>query len=333
MKLLRVGAIVSIAWFAAAALTPLTSVAIRNSSIDSTTLGATTASTVRATTITATGQPANPTPTNSSVMGWNGTNGGGETDFINDFGAGTGGFDWYATGNSTGHGWTPTAPIMSLSTLGYADASIFNGGTILARGQYGSATGFVNGAWLSWDQSLASGEMDFIAQHVSGAAGGFNWYDTSSSTTPGSAIARMDGHGNLAVATVNATTFAGALSGNASTASAFNHTPSACAAGTVVSGISSTGAPTCVNGVQSASGPGGVTGGSSFSSTTSTVSFSPGFGDNAYQASCTLVAPSDPRAVINGITIKNPTSLQVEVATMGSLAISYAAVDCILHHN
>jgi hypothetical protein len=332
MKLLRVGAIVSVAWYAAMALTPMTSVAIRNSSIDSTPLGATVASSVRSTSVTSLAAPPNPMATNSSAIGWNGTNASGETDFVNDYGASAGGFNWYFTNNAAGHTWTPNASVMSLSHSGTLSTELFNGNMVMAQGQYvGSA--FVNGAWITWDQTLANGEMDFIAEHTSGAAGGFNWYDTTSSSSPGSLIARMDSVGDMSLRSLSATAgLSGTLTGNASTASAFNHTPSACGTGQVSTGVNSAGNATCVNTVQSGSGPGGVTSSGSFSTTSSIVTLNPGYGDNGYQAVCSLTGPSDPRASIWG-TQKTATQITVLVTTVGSAAISYAGVDCMAKHN
>lgn len=287
MKLLRVGAIVSIAWFAAAALTPLTSVAIRNSSmtstaitastLDSTPIGNSSASSVRSSYLASLGTAPNPALTNSSMVGWNASGGNGETDFVNDYGTGAGGFDWYATGTSTSHSWG-SAPLMILSkTGGLAVAStILSPSTITAGLFSGPLSGNVTG-------------------NVSG----------------------------------NVT---GSLAGNASTASAFNHTPASCGTMQAMVGISATGAPTCVPIVQSASGPGGVTGSGSFSTTSSLVTLNPGYGDTGYQAACTLSGPSDPRASIWGIT-KTATQITVLVTTNGSAAISYAGVDCMAKHN
>jgi hypothetical protein len=146
---------------------------------------------------------------------------------------------------------------------------------------------------------------------------------------------RLDSSGNLTankfVGSVSGNV-TGNLNGNASTASAFATDPANCGSGQVAVGINASGVATCVNGVQSGSGPGGTTGDTSFSATTSTVTFSPGYGDANYRASCTLIAPSDPRAVIVGITSLGTSSLVVEVATMGSISISYSGIDCLLQH-
>jgi hypothetical protein len=287
MKLLRVGAIVSIAWFAAAALTPLTSVAIRNSAmtttaitastLDSTPIGNSSASSVRSTYLASFAPAPNPALINTSMVGWNASLGNGETDFVNDYGTAPGGFDWYATGTSSSHSWG-SSPLMILSkTGGLAVAStILSGSTITAPLFSGPLSGNVTG-------------------NLSG-------------------------------------TVTGSLNGNASTASAFNHTPAACGTMQAMVGISSTGAPTCVPIVQSGSGPGGVTSSGSFSTTSSIVTLSPGYGDSGYQAVCTLTGPSDPRASIWG-TVKTATAITVLVTTNGSAAISYAGVDCMAKHN
>lgn len=287
MKLLRVGAIVSIAWFAAAALTPLTSVAIRNSSmtstiitastLDSTPIGVNATSSVRGNYFSSTGAPPNPAAINTSMMGWNASLGGGETDFVNDYGAGLGGgFDWFSTGTATGHSWSSAVMVLTKTgNLGVA-GTISSPSTITAALLSGPLTGNVTG-------------------NLSG-------------------------------------TVTGSLVGNASTASAFNHTPSACGTMQAAVGISSTGVPTCVPIVQSAAGPGGVTGSGSFSTTSSIVVLSPGYADTGYQANCTLVNPSDPRANIYGIS-KTATQITVLVTTVGSAAISYAGVDCMAKHN
>ena len=291
MKLLRVGAIVSIAWFAAAALTPLTSVAIRNSSmtsttitgstLDSTAIGNSAISSVRSTYVAAmagppTGAP-NPAPIDSSLFGWNASAGGGETDFVNDFGASTGGFYWMTTSTALGHAWSTSSARMVLTP-----------------------------------------NADLIVGRNLSAAG------TITSTFSGPLTGNVSGN-----VTGNVT---GNLSGNASTSSAFDHTPAACGTMQAAVGISSTGVPTCVPIVQSGSGPGGVTGSGSFSTTSSVVTLSPGYGDTGYQAVCSLTGPSDPRASIWG-TQKTPTQITVLVTTNGSAAISYAGVDCMAKHN
>jgi hypothetical protein len=284
-NILRIGSIVGIAWFAAAALTPLTSVAIRNSAmtstsitastLDSTPIGTSSASSVRSSYFSSTATPPNPAAINTSMMGWNRL-GSGETDFVNDYGTGSGGFNWFFTGSDVGHTWA--AGVMGLSKVGnLAVAGTFSAGsTITAPSFSGPLTGNVTG-------------------NLSG-------------------------------------TVTGSLNGNASSASAFNHTPSSCGTGQVATGINSAGNSVCVNTTQSAAGPGGVTGSGSFSTTSSVAVLSPGYGDTGYQAACTLVGPTDPRASIYGIQ-KSATQITVLVTTNGSAAISYAGVDCLVKHN
>jgi hypothetical protein len=195
-----------------------------------------------------------------------------------------------------------------------------------------------NSVELGWD-ATGLGEADFVDDYGT-ASGGFNWYavggsGSSHSWTPSSPLMHLDISGNLTAAKFIGSfsgNVTGNLNGNASTASALAADPANCATGQVATGINASGVATCVNGVQSGSGPGGTTGSATYSSTTSTVTFSPGYGDANYRAACTLIAPSDPRAVIVGVTSLGTSSLVVEVATMGSVSISYSGIDCLLQH-
>ncbi len=335
-NIIRIGAIVSIAWFAAAALTPLTSVAIRNSTIDSTVIGGTTPSTVRGTTLTSNGRPTNPVAPNTSTMAWNGSNGSGETDFINDYGASYGGFNWYATGNSLSHNWG--SPVMSLSAGGTASANIFNGQMLMAISQYPAANGYANGAWLGWNQTFPNtgssfGETDFVNQHTSGSLGGFNWYDTVSATATGTQIARMDAAGNLSLRSITASAgLSGSLSGNASTASSLASAPSNCGSTTPATGIQANGNANCGSYPFSATEPGyatlpggiiiqwGVTG--TYDTGPVSVSFARTFPHSCLNATVGSVLTSASR--ISSLVSCTTTSITME--NNGSGASNYTAI-------
>lgn len=333
MKLLRVGAIVSIAWFAAAALTPLTSVAIRNSTMDSTLIGGTTPAVVRATYTQVNSVTPSTLPSQGLYTGWNRASSG-DGDFFDHPGSGAGGFNWYQTNSSGAIG----AALMSLSSAGTLQMDTLAAGGLSAQSQYPSATGFVNGAWLEWNQSFPNtgtsvGETDFINQHATGG-GGFTWYDTTSATSSGSQIARLDGSGNLTLRSVVTTAgLTGSLSGNASTATALAATPAVCPVGEAASAISSNGTPTCVWIAHTGNGSSCVTGSGSFSTCTSTVTWENAFPDANYRMSCTIISPSDPRASINGIVGKAAATATVQIVTNGSVAVSFAGLDCIAQHN
>lgn len=255
-NIIRIGAIVSIAWFAAAALTPLTSVAIRNSSIDSTLIGSTTPSNGRFTSHQAT---SNSGATVSGGQGaytqWNNTSQG-ETSFINQRGLSFGGFYWYNAANSGALG----SPIMTLSNGGVLTADTFSAtGGLMAAGVYPSSTGVANGAWLNWNQSGTFGETDFINQHAT-STGGFNWYDTTSPTTVVPPIASLDSSGNFFARSVTTSAgLTGSLSGNASTASALASAPSNCGTTIPATGIQANGNANCGSYPFATSNPGFVT--------------------------------------------------------------------------
>jgi hypothetical protein len=76
-----------------------------------------------------------------------------------------------------------------------------------ALGPWSPQGGTTEGANISWDNSGATGETDFINQR-SVLGGGFNWYNTNGSTV-GSPLMTLSGGGTLTT-----TTFAGAFTGN-----------------------------------------------------------------------------------------------------------------------
>lgn len=108
---------------------------INSSTIDSTPIGSTSRSSVSATWMQYAGAAPNPIPGNDVAFGWNATNLG-EADFIDDFGTGAGGFNWYVTGGpGASHAWNASSPIMKLDRLGNLSATTF----------IGSVNGNVNG--------------------------------------------------------------------------------------------------------------------------------------------------------------------------------------------
>lgn len=89
--------------------------------------------------------------------------------------------------------------------------------------------------------------------------------------------------------------------------------------------------PTIPN-IQSASAAGCFTGSSSFSTCNVTVTWPVAFADSGYQAVCTGNSPNDARAYITGNFAKTASSIQVQTATAGSVAVSYGNIDCIAIH-
>jgi hypothetical protein len=100
---------------------------INSSTIDSTPIGSTSRSSVSATWMLYSGSAPNPIPGNSVEFGWNATSLG-EADFIDDYGTGAGGFNWYAVGGGgASHAWNASSPIMKLDRLGNLTATKFIG--------------------------------------------------------------------------------------------------------------------------------------------------------------------------------------------------------------
>jgi hypothetical protein len=106
------------------------SVQIINSEIDSTPVGLNTPSSGYFSNLVTRGTFSIPLG-NASQMGWNQVTGNGETDFFNQHGSGSGGFNWYAVGGTTYSG-SPGSPIMQLSSGGTLTASSFHGAVVLA---------------------------------------------------------------------------------------------------------------------------------------------------------------------------------------------------------
>lgn len=226
------------------------------------------------------------------------------------------------------------------------------------------STSALNSMTMGWNATLGGGEADFVNNHGTGGVGGFKWYDIGTSlawnpatplmtltdsgvlassggfTTSGvvSATGGLSTSATVTAASMNASTFNGSLNGNASSSNIANiatslaAAPSQCGAAQVASGVRANGAANCVPQVQSAGGPGGATTGGSFSTTQSVVNIPSPYGDTGFQAACALIAPNDPRASIYGLS-KTASTVTVLVTTVGSAAITYAGVDCLMKHN
>lgn len=144
-KTLRVGAIVCLAWFAAAALTPLTSVAIRNSTIDSSPVGSSAPSTGRFNTLGVVSNFGTSVgTTQGQYFAFNTAAGTGESDFINQRGAGPGGFNWYNATNTGAIG----SPLMTLAPSGVLTTSAgftTTGGLVAPTASIGTDFGNLSG--------------------------------------------------------------------------------------------------------------------------------------------------------------------------------------------
>jgi hypothetical protein len=120
------------------------------STVDGTAIGQTSRSSVEATWEWITSGPPNPTFGNSLALGWNAT-GIGEVDFVDDFGTGTGGFNWYLTGGPGGsHSWSPSSPAMILNRSGLLQTTggVSSSGPITSSNSI-STTGAVTAASMS----------------------------------------------------------------------------------------------------------------------------------------------------------------------------------------
>ena len=100
---------------------------INSSTIDGTPIGNNSRSSISATWMQITSSPPNPALGNSLGLGWSAT-GLGEVDFVDDFGTGSGGFNWYVIGGTgASHTWDAGSPIMKLDRLGNLTAHQFIG--------------------------------------------------------------------------------------------------------------------------------------------------------------------------------------------------------------
>ncbi|HEY3987945.1 MAG TPA: hypothetical protein VGM02_01520 [Acidobacteriaceae bacterium] len=155
-------------------LTTVTGQHIINSVIDSTTIGATIPATVRATTLAATAQPLSTIPGNSTYLSWNGTNGAGESDFFDNYGASTGGFYWFATGNDRSGGWSSSAPQMTLNKSGL----LFSAGGYTTPSSVTAGSGFFGN--LNGNASTATAANTASAfDHTPAGCTGINTFASS----------------------------------------------------------------------------------------------------------------------------------------------------------
>ena len=344
---------------AALGITKLTSVAIQNSTIDSTVIGAVSAAAAHFSYSQATSN-LSPVPSQGAWTMWNLSGGGGETDFVNSRGNGVGGFNWYNTSSalstpiatlSAGGNLALTGNLSSAGTgyfTGAVTATTFNGNVqggsvaalngLFARGTFGPPSG--NITQIGWNQT-GSGESDFFNQSGSGA-GGFNWYWISGNTisgSPGSPLMTLDDAGNL-TGTGRMTApngFYGALYGNATTATTATqlaNTPGNCGAGSYMSGLTANGTKSCTpTGIESVSVGGCSTASGSYSECSVTVTLPTAYADANYQASCTPVGAGSGYVSYTGTSSKSSSGFVVGIATSGGQSASVSGFDCITHHN
>ena len=165
-----------------------------------------------------------------AYMAWNLRGGsGGETDFINQQGLGSGGWNWYNYNNS--NQLTANAAYLSSTgglTLGtYSNAYTAPSGGLICPGNVGigtaspqatlhvqgstlvsgmiqsaSAAGGITtqGAYMTWNLSGSRGETDFINQQGLGG-GGWNWYNYNSSNQLTANAAYLSSTGGLTLGT------------------------------------------------------------------------------------------------------------------------------------
>lgn len=84
--------------------------------------------------------------------------------------------------------------------------------------------------------------------------------------------------------------------------------------------------------IQSASAGGCTTGSSTFNACSTTITWPTAFADSGYQAVCFGNAPSDARAYLDGTLTKTASAVSVQTVTGGSVAVSYGNIDCIAIH-
>lgn len=90
---------------------------------------------------------------------------------------------------------------------------------------------------------IVSGEVDWVDSPGANTAG-FNWYETGSTTSPGTLVASLDASGNFH-SNGSLSSGTGIFTGNAATATALQNNPTNCAGGTVSTGIATSGNANC----------------------------------------------------------------------------------------
>jgi hypothetical protein len=127
-----------------------------------------------------------------------------------------------------------------IGSTGQFSGNVSTTGNLHEGGGYSTQT--AAGLWMAYGMdSSITGDVDFISNTAGGGSGGFAWYVTpSSGVLPTLPLMYMNDVGVLYAGGFN-----GPLTGNASTASAFNHTPSTCTGGQFAYGIGADGTPGC----------------------------------------------------------------------------------------
>jgi hypothetical protein len=259
-------------------------------------------------------------------------------------------------GNGSGGTWTGpvTGNLTGNVTGGSVSGSIgaFNELVANPQGAGGGFNpgGYTEGGWLSHNQTGGTiGEADFISLHTSAQQGGFYWYNTTSTlvTAP---LMTLSAGGNLSVASLSANTngthtgpvvgnvtgnatTASSTSGNAATASSFDHTPTPCVAGVAgVTGIAANGTLTCSVTQYAKTTSVNATGSGPYSEAATSVPFFYLMPDTNYAASCSIVNPFGIPSVMGinkfvgsiTVTLVNGGTTGAEVASGGS------EIDCTI---
>lgn len=152
-------------------LTTVTGQHIINSVIDSTSIGSTTPSTGNFTSIASYWSRVisvvpSTVPGNTMTLGWDSTSGGGEGDFVVNYGSGgQGGFSWFNTGAAQGGVWSPANPIMTLNKSG----TLATSGGFLTQGTVTAYSGFSGN--LSGNATTATSANTANYANTAGSAG------------------------------------------------------------------------------------------------------------------------------------------------------------------
>lgn len=176
-----------------------------------------------------------------------------------------------------------------------------------------------NGFYVNWNLTNGLGETDYVENGL----GGFNWFQGFDNGF-GFSLMSLDDTGQLTLPHGVA---------NVKFAKQFDVTPSVCDAGQEMHGVSRTGAASC--GVfapykQTVSTTNiCTTDNNSFATCTGKVTFPLAFSDTTYSIFCQGINPSDPRAMLQGATVLTNQTAQFQIATEGSVGITYGKITCM----
>jgi hypothetical protein len=179
------------------------------------------------------------------------------------------------------------------------------------------------GMYVNWNITQGLGETDFVANSSGAGLGGFNWFQGFDNGF-GFSLMSLDTTGQLILPHGLA---------NAKFAKQFNTTPPVCDAGVEMQGITRAGAANCsvfAPYKQSVSTTNiCTTGNNSYDTCVGTVTFPLAFADATYAVLCQGVGPSDPRAMLQGATALTNQTAQFQIATEGSVGITYSKINCV----